>query len=162
MATNYAPADPILLGLQADQVSWSEHYPNWIYGWGSNFTPPRENTGTKKPGLNGVKSGTWKTVELNVENYYIFKCYENWIQQIIKILKKFQGLIVANQRKVRMLYFITWISNVVLSETSNTFCLKILSIQKLFLVLTIVGYWKNIKNISIKWIYPNCLKKTPI
>ena len=76
-----------------------------------------------------------------------------------KNLKKFQGLIVANQRKVRMLYFIIWISNVVLSETSNTFCLKILSIQNLFLVLTIAGYWENIKNISIKWIYPNCLKK---
>ena len=77
-----------------------------------------------------------------------------------KNLKKFQGLIVANQRKVRMLYFIIWISNVALSETSNTFCLKILFLfQKLFLVLTIVGYWKNMKNISIKWIYPNCLKK---
>ena len=129
---------------------------------GEQFCPTQENTENKKPGLNGVKSGTWKAVELNVENYYIFKCCENWIQQIIKIFKKFQGLIVANQRKARMLYFIIWISNVVLSETSNTFCLKILSIQKLFLVLTIVGYWKNIKNISIKWIYPNCLKKTPI
>ena len=25
MATTYVPVDPILLGLQADEMSWSEH-----------------------------------------------------------------------------------------------------------------------------------------
>ena len=40
MARNYKPGDPILLGLQANQVSWSEHYSNWIYGrGGDNFGP---------------------------------------------------------------------------------------------------------------------------
>ena len=34
MARNYKSGDPILLGLQANQVSWSEHYSNWIYGRG--------------------------------------------------------------------------------------------------------------------------------
>ena len=34
MTTKYKPEDPILLGLQDDQVSWSEHYPNCIYGRG--------------------------------------------------------------------------------------------------------------------------------
>ena len=49
MARNYKPGDPILLGLQANQVSWSEHYSNWIYGrggqlWTRSYKILQENT----------------------------------------------------------------------------------------------------------------------
>ena len=55
MATNYVPGDPILFGLQADQVSWSEHQPYWVYGRGLILLHPGRIQGQKSPGEIGLK-----------------------------------------------------------------------------------------------------------
>ena len=55
MATDYVPGDPILFGLQADQVSWSEHQPYWAYGRGAILLHPGRIQGPKSPGEIGLK-----------------------------------------------------------------------------------------------------------
>ena len=77
MATKFKPGDPILLGIQADQVSWSEHQPNWIYGMKrrGNFARHERIHGPKSLGEIGLKKSFSKSFFTSAVNLVFVSIY---------------------------------------------------------------------------------------